>query len=127
MNLEITNRNYEPTKRVRDHAEERISKFDKYLRDLSQVRLTFAEEKHDKVCEIHLRAYGKEFHTRAETGDMLVSVDRASASMEQQLRRHREKLTDQRKGEKPSMSSAAAMEQLAQAELARDESEDEEY
>ena len=45
----------------------------------------------------------------------------------QQLRRHREKLTDQRKGEKPSLSSAAAMEQLAQAELARDESEDEEY
>ena len=127
MNLEITNRNYEPSKRVRNHAEERISKFDKYLRDLSQVRLTFAEEKHDKVCELHLRAYGKDFHSRADSSDMLQSVDRACSGMEQQLRRHRDRLTDQRKGAKSPQTSAAAMEQLAQAELARSDSDNEEY
>lgn len=127
MNLEITNRNYEPSKRVRDHAHERIQKFDKYLRDLSQVRVTFAEEKLDKVCELHLRAYGKDFHSRAESPDMLSSVDRACSSMEEQLRRHRDRVTDQRKGHKPTMSSAAAMEQLARTESNQDEGENEEY
>lgn len=127
MNLEITNRNYEPSQRVRDHAEERITKFDKYLRDLSQVRLTLSEEKLDKVCEVHLRAYGKDFHSHATAEDMLQSVDRACASMEQQLRRHRDRLTDQRKGSKAPMSSAAEMERIAQAELDRAESGDEEY
>jgi len=121
MNLEITHRNYEPTQRIREHAEERIAKFDKYLRDLSSVRLTLAEEKIDKVCEIHLRAYGKDFHSRADSSDMQQSVDRACAGMEEQLRRHRDRITDQRKGHKPNLSSAAAMEQLARAEAARQE------
>ncbi len=126
MNLEITNRNYEPTSRVRIHAEERIAKFDKYLRDLGPIHLTLAEEKVDKVCEIHLRAYGKDFHARADSDDMLQSVDRACASMEHQLRKHRDRLTGQRKGAKQELSSAAALEQLTQAEILRGEGEDEE-
>jgi putative sigma-54 modulation protein len=127
MNIEITSRNYEPSKRVRDHAEERITKFDKYLRDLSQIRLTLSEEKVAKLCEIHLRAYGKDFHSHASAEDMLQSVDRACASMERQLSRHRDRLTDQRKGSKPPISSAAEMERLAQAELAHTDGDDEEY
>ncbi len=119
MKLEITTRNHEPTPRVRDHAEERIAKFEKYLRDLSSVHLTLAEEKIDKVCEIHLRAYGKDFHSRAESPDMLNSVDRACAGMEEQLRRYRDRITDQRKGNKASLKSAAALERIAQAESAR--------
>ena len=126
MNLEITNRNYEPTSRVRNHAEERIAKFDKYLRDLGPIHLTLAEEKVDKVCEIHLRAYGKEFHARADSDDMLQSVDRACASMEHQLRKHRDRLTGQRKGVKQELSSAAALEQLTRAETLRGEGENEE-
>ena len=117
MNLEITTRNYDPTKRVQSHAEDRISRFDKYLRDLNQIRLTFAEEKLDKVCEIHLRAYGKDFHARAQSEDMLQSVDRVCASMEKQLRRHKSRLTDQRKGsDKSPLSSAATMEQISQVD-----------
>ncbi len=123
MNLEITHRNYEPTPRVRAHAEERVAKFEKYLRDLGSVHLTLSEEKIDKVCEIHLRAYGKDFHSRAESPDMLNSVDRACAGMEEQLRRHRDRITDQRKGHKATLTSAAAMERMARAEMARQESD----
>jgi putative sigma-54 modulation protein len=124
MNLEITTRNYEPTKRVRLHAEERVEKFEKYLRDLTQIKVTLAEEKLQKVCELHLRAYGKDFHARHATEDMLQSVDKACSSMEHQLRQHRDRITDHRKGEKPALSSAAALEQLAQAEVARRDGEE---
>jgi len=126
MNLEITTRNYEATKRVRLHAEERANKFEKYLRDLAQIKVTLAEEKLDKVCELHLRAYGKDFHARADSADMLNSVDKACASMEHQLRQHRDRLTDHRKGNKSALSSAAALEQMAQAEVARQDGEEEE-
>jgi ribosome-associated translation inhibitor RaiA len=78
------------------------------------------------VCEIHLRAHGKDFHARADSDDMLQSVDRACASMEHQLRKHRDRLTGQRKGAKQELSSAAALEQLTQAEILHGEGEDEE-
>ncbi len=111
MQLETIHRNYEPTKRVQAHVEERADKFEKYIHDLQRVRFTLLVERLDQVCEIHLHYRGRDFHSKADSEDMLTSVDKASASMEKQLRRFKTKVTDHNsRFSTPGITSAAALE-----------------
>lgn len=111
MQLETINRNYEPTKRVSTTIEERADRFTKFVQDHMQVRFTLTGERLEYVCEIHVHVKGKDFHTRANSEDMLGSVDRACASMEEQLRRHKAKRKDHKvRSKRPGFTSAAALE-----------------
>ena len=110
MNIELTPRNYQPTRRVRDSVEERAEKFSKYAQELQQVRVTLTGEKLDHICDIHLHAYGKDFHANASDDDMLVAVDKASASMEKQLRRHKDKRSGHRHSDEMGPTTASQLE-----------------
>ena len=101
MNLEITARNYDVTKRVRMAAEERAEKFTRYVTELQNVRFTLTQERVDNVCDIHLHAHGKDFHAKISSDDMLSSVEKASSSMDQQLRRHKKRRADRRRRAEP--------------------------
>lgn len=111
MHVEITPRNYQLTQRVRDHIEERASKFTRYAHDLKQARFTLIAEKLDMGCEIHIHLRGRDFHATARSQDMLTSVEQACASMDEQLSRHKAKVTDHKaRFAQPGLTSAAALE-----------------
>lgn len=101
MNLEITARNYDVTKRVRTAAEERAEKFTRYVTELQNVRITLTQERVDNVCDIHLHAHGKDFHAKISSDDMLSSVEKAASSMDQQLRRYKNRRSDRRRRAEP--------------------------
>ncbi len=111
MQLDITTRNYEPSKRVRDTVDDKAQKFLKYA-DIDRVRYTLTEEHVEFVCEVHVHCMGKDFHASASSEDMLVSVDRASASLEKALRRYKTKRDDSKKVkfEQKGLTSAAVLE-----------------
>jgi ribosomal subunit interface protein len=111
VQLETIHRNYEPTKKVLSELEERADKFTKYANDSMQVRFTLSGEGRDFVCEVHVHLKGKDLHSRADSHDMLSSVDRASSAMEEQLRRYKAKRVSQhQRGQVPGRRSAAALE-----------------
>jgi len=111
VDLEITPRNYQPSKRVESHVEKYAEKFPKYVHDLLRVRFTLVGEKHEHRCEVHIHANGKDYHTKGSHEDMLVAVDKAANSMEEQLRRDKAKRVDQKnRGARSGLSSAAALE-----------------
>lgn len=125
MNLELTTRGYEATKRVRDTVEERCEKFSKYASDLQQVRITLTGERVEFLCEIHVHSHGRDFHSKAATSDMLASVDKASASMEQQLRRHKDRRSGKHsRNDHHGETSAVALENELAAIADADEDED---
>lgn len=112
MDLEITPRNYSPSKRVESHVEKYAEKFPKYVHELLRVRFTLLGEKHEHICEVHIHANGKDYHTKGSHEDMLVAVDKAAGSMEEQLRRDKAKRVDQ----KTRGVSAAALEASLEVE-----------
>ena len=127
MQLDITPRNYEPSKRVRDTIDEKAQKLLKYA-DIDRVRYTLSEEGVDLVCEVHVHCMGKDFHSKATTEDMLSSVDKASASLEKALRRYKDKRTDVKKKTQTGRkgpTSAAVLEAAIQADRAAQESDSE--
>jgi ribosomal subunit interface protein len=110
VNLEITGRNYDVSKRVRNTAEERAEKFTRYVNELLNVRYTLTQERLDNVCDIHLHAYGKDFHAKISSDDMLSSVEKASSSMDQQLRRYKNRRSDRRRrADQPNIGAVGAL------------------
>lgn len=128
MQVDIATSKYKATKRVRDMIDERTEKFEKYG-VLDAIRVTLGVENLDHRCEIHLRAKGHDFHSSASSTDMLISVDRATEALEKQLRRHKRKAVDGRKGHgsRGGKTSAAALEAVLDAESTVDEGVEEEY
>jgi putative sigma-54 modulation protein len=109
VQFDIQSRNYEPSRRVRDTIEERSQKLLKFA-DIDRLRFTLTGEHVDSICEIHLHVLGKDFHSKASSGDMLASVDKAVAVLEKQLRRYKDKRNDARRGHGGDKTSAAALE-----------------
>lgn len=125
MQLDITSRNYDPSKRVRDTVEEKAQKFLKYA-DIDRVRYTLTEEHVEFVCEVHVHCMGKDFHASASSEDMLNSVDRASASLEKALRRYKTKRDDAKKAkfDQKGLTSAAVLEASLRSDAAVEEGEE---
>jgi putative sigma-54 modulation protein len=111
VQVEITPRNYQPSARIRESIERQADKFLRYA-DVTRVRYTLTGESVQQICEIHLHLQGKDFHAKSSSEDMLNSIDRASESMERQLRRRKTRRTDSRKArfDTPGLTSAAALE-----------------
>jgi ribosomal subunit interface protein len=123
LQFDIQSRSYEPSKRVRETIEERSQKLLKFA-DIDRLRFTLTGEHVDSVCEVHLHALGKDFHSKASSGDMLASVDKAVAVLEKQLRRYKDKRNDARRGHGGEQSSAAALESSLQTEPEEEVQED---
>jgi ribosomal subunit interface protein len=123
VNLEITARNYEISRRVRTTAEERADKFTRYVSELQNVRFTLTQERVDNICDIHLHAHGKDFHAKISSDDMLSSVEKAASSMDQQLRRYKTKRADRRRRVEPSIPSpdVGLVDELDSAHIPPDE------
>jgi len=109
LQFDIQSRNYDPSRRVRETIEERSQKLLKFA-DIDRLRFTLTGEHVDSVCEVHLHVLGKDFHSKASSGDMLASVDKAVAVLEKQLRRYKDKRNDARRGHGGEQTSAAALE-----------------
>jgi putative sigma-54 modulation protein len=128
VQLDITPRNYQPTRRVRDTVEERAERFQRFA-EVDRVRVTLTAEHVEQICEIHVHVLGKDFHSKASSEDMLSSVDKATATLEKQLRRYKTKRDDARKkgrSEHPGVTSAAALEASLQDEQGVPEESEEE-
>ena len=74
---------------IKDYAEKKISKLEKYFREETEAAVTFAVEK-DHLCTVELTIRGNGPLLRAETsapdGDMRGAVDAAVGYIERQIR-----------------------------------------
>ena len=81
---------------VKEYAEKKISKLDRYFREDADAIVTFAVEK-DKRCvvEVTVRGGGTIFRAQEETrdGDIRSIIDAASATIDRQIRKNRTRLS----------------------------------
>jgi putative sigma-54 modulation protein len=76
-NISITFRHVEPSDAIKQHAEEKISKLQRFLRQPMSARVTLSLEKLEHGAE-HLEA-----HEVCE--DMYIAIDRAVQKLERQI------------------------------------------
>jgi len=92
MRLIITGRHFDVTEGIKDHIEDKIVKFEKYLKKIIEVHVILSIEHERQMAEMILSGSDVKLLGKEETGDMYSSIDAAASRIEHQLRDRKEKL-----------------------------------
>ena len=92
MKIVFTERKAQVTSAMKEYAEKKINKLEKFFRDESEAFVTFGYERGRYEAEITLRNNGLYFRVSEKTNDMRASIDSAVAAIERQIRKNKTKL-----------------------------------
>ena len=97
MKIKITGRHINVFEKLKEYAEKRVSKLEKYFQQIIDVQLIFYVEKLDHVAELLINGDSVQFHAREKAADLFSAVDLLTDKMEKQIVRFKEK-TQPKKG-----------------------------
>jgi len=94
MQISTTARHCELDAQVREFAQQRLTKLERFARDIQEAHLVVTAEKFRYTAEITLRLKHHEMVSREESDTSKLAVDQAAHRLEQQLRRLKDKRTE---------------------------------
>ena len=97
MNIIINGRHMDLTENLKDYAEEKINRFEKYLANISEATVTLSVEKYRHKAEVLLKINGVIIQAESITGEMYSSIDEVVEKLESQVRKYKEKVVSRRK------------------------------
>jgi len=97
MNIIINCKQMDSTQHLKDYAEEKIGRFDKYLGNITEATVTLSVEKYRHKAEVLLKANGSFIQAESITDEMYSAIDEVVEKLAQQIRKHKDKIVSQRK------------------------------
>ncbi len=99
MNIIVSGRHLEITPALKNYAEEKLKKFERYLSDISEAVVTLSiEKKYRHKAEVLIKVNGYLIQAEGVTGEIYSSIDEVSDKLERQVKKYKEKLVSHRKG-----------------------------
>lgn len=92
MEINVTFRHADSSRVLREHIQDKISRLSKYLIKPTNAHVTLNVEGTRHMAEISLSENRSLFNAKALSHDMYLSVDRALAKIERQLKKYKEKI-----------------------------------
>ncbi len=92
MQVSVTFRNTESKEVLREYAQEKISKLNKYLDSPLEANVVLSVEKHRHIAEVTLIANRITINAQEETEDMFSAIDRVMDKLERQILKYKEKI-----------------------------------
>jgi len=113
MNIIVNGRHLEVTPAIRSYAEEKVSKFERYLHDITEAVVTLSiEKKFRHKAEVLLKVNGVLIQAESVTGEIYSSIDEVSEKLDRQVKKYKEKLVSHRKGgSKPGVAASEGTEE----------------
>lgn len=99
MNIIVNGRNIDVTPALRKYAEEKISRFERYLSNITEAIVTMTVEKYRHKVEVLLKANGVLIQAEGITGEIYSSIDDVVEKLEKQVKKYKGKMVSHRKGE----------------------------
>jgi len=97
MKIKITGRKIEVSDKLKEYAEKRISKLEKYFQQLIDIHLVLYVEKIDHTAELIINGDSVQFHAREKSADFYSAIDLLIDKIESQIARYKDKIQS-RKG-----------------------------
>ncbi len=91
MKIIITGRHMEISPSLKDYAEKKLQKFEKYFHQLMDIHVVMSVEKLDHMIDLLINGDGIQFYAVEKSGDMYSSIDLIADKMEKQIVRFKEK------------------------------------
>jgi putative sigma-54 modulation protein len=100
MRLQVKGKNVEITPALREYVEAKLMKLDKQLAEPTQVELELWEERNpsiqqNQIAEATIFTKGPTLRAREASGEIRASVDKLVDNLERQVKRYREKRTQE--------------------------------
>jgi len=124
MRFQVTARHDHVSDAVREYAEQKLSKLDRRLHDLTLVEVTFFREHNPSIADDHsveaiVHAKGPNLVAREAATTYEAAIDRLLDKLERQVERYRDKRTLELRRRAPHQEPPGPLEDLL--ELPRDE------
>jgi len=116
MNIIVNGRHLEVTPALKNYAEKKIQRFDRYLSNISEAVITLTVEKYRHKVEVLLKVNGVLIQAEGITGDVYSSIDEVAEKLERQIKKYKEKLVSHRKTEG---KAGSAVPEVAPMEVGR--------
>jgi putative sigma-54 modulation protein len=100
MNVIVNGRHLEVTPALRSYSVEKISKFEKFISNISEAVVTLSVEKYRHKAEVLLKVNGTLIQAESVTGEIYSSLDEVVEKLEKQVIKFKEKLQTFRKSDK---------------------------
>ena len=99
MDVVFNFKNFEASNHLKQYAQTRFEKLDKYIRnpEAAQVQVNLEVEKFRQIAEVTLAADENKVSAQEETEDMYSTIDMVLDKVEAQLRKLRDKEKDRRR------------------------------
>lgn len=92
MNLNISGHHIAVTAPMRDYVKEKLKRVERHFDHLISAEVILSVEKQRQKAEATVHASGANLHAEAVNGDMYAAIDLLMDKLDQQTRKHKEKL-----------------------------------
>lgn len=100
MNIIIFGKNIEVKEGIKNQINEKMSKFEKYLDEDTNVDVTLSETRNNKKVEVTIPLRGHIIRAEEESTDLFAAIDMAQETILRQLIRYKDKLIDRKRSAK---------------------------
>jgi putative sigma-54 modulation protein len=102
MDVTVTFRHVDSTESLKEYAEDKLSKLDKYFDFPIEAHVVMTAEKFRRMADVTLNVNGTVIKAEEETEDMYSAIDQVMDKIEIQVKRYRDKIRNRRtKSESP--------------------------
>ena len=119
MKFYFTDKKLQATEELREYAERKIGKLDRFFKSESEAFVTFATERGRYIAEVTIKNNGMFYRVRDITNDIFASVDSAVAAIERQIHKNKTRLEKRLR--------AGALDRERESAVAHDAGDDDEY
>ncbi|MEG0778161.1 MAG: ribosome-associated translation inhibitor RaiA [Oscillospiraceae bacterium] len=92
MKFTITEKKIEVSDAIKEYAERKVGKIDRFFRGDAEAFITFSSERGKFKAEVTIENNGMFYRVSELTSDMHASIDSACASIERQIRKNKTRL-----------------------------------
>jgi putative sigma-54 modulation protein len=96
---------------LRSYSVEKISKFEKFISNISEAVVTLSVEKYRHKAEVLLKVNGSLIQAESVTGEVYSSIDEVVEKLEKQVVKYKEKHLTHRKADKKAAPDNAEKEE----------------
>jgi len=113
MNIIVNGRHLEVTPALKNYSIEKMSKFEKYLPNITETVVTLSVEKYRHKAEVLMKVNGYMIQAESVTGEIYSSIDEVVDKLEKQVVKYKEKLQTFRKSDKKATVALAEKKERA--------------
>lgn len=92
MQITITTRNLDITEPLKHYAEEKITRLQKFLNQITSAHVVLSVEKHRQIAEVTLHVREHTIRGEESSADLYSAIDLVADKIERQILRYKEKI-----------------------------------